>query len=519
VRSRSSSGVTNSSVKRRRERRFPVGSGILLLLAVILSASAMWWFESGGYTLYYGDAEAHLNIARRVWDNREPAYRELGTVWLPLPHVLMMPFTVSDRLWRNGLAGAIPSAICFVLACWLFFRSLRTSLESNSAAFAGATVLAWNPNLLYLQSIPMTEAPFLASLAGLLLASLKGYPVQAGLCTLAATLTRYEGWFLIPAVFLYFLLVRKTWQRAIVYGAIASVGPVYWLAHNWWFFGSATYFYDGPWSAKAIYARQLAEGMTRYPADGNWLQAWRYFLEAARLTSGETLLLIGIVGALFACYRIPAARWPVTLLAMPPLFYIWSLHASGTPIFIPTLWPHSYYNTRYALVLLPLLAFGVAAAVRALPRERRTAAAIAAIVLCLVPWITVRYGMSDWVCFRESEVNSEARREWTRDAARYMASQYSTGDGVWYDFGDLTGILRTARIPLRETLHDGNELNFYRTQARADLFLREKWVIAFSDSPTIRALARVPAYEKAVEFPVSGSKKAVAIYRRRTLLP
>jgi len=36
--------------------------------------------------LNYGDAVAHLNIARRVFDSRIPRFSELGSVWLPLPH-------------------------------------------------------------------------------------------------------------------------------------------------------------------------------------------------------------------------------------------------------------------------------------------------------------------------------------------------------------------------------------------------------------------------------------------------
>lgn len=517
----STSSANSRNSKHGPSKRLPVGGGVVLLFAAVLSASAVWWFHSGGYTLYYGDAEAHLNIARRIWDNRQPAYRELGTVWLPLPHLLTLLFSLNDFLWRTGLAGAIPSALCFVAACYLFFRSLRTSLESTSAAFAGVTVLAWNPNLIYLQSIPMTEALFLACLAGLLLATLKDQPALAGLCTLAATLTRYEGWFLIPAVFLYLLLWRKNWIDAVLYGAIASAGPVYWLLHNWWLFGSALYFYDGPWSAKAIYARQLAEGMTRYPADGNWIEAFRYFFEAARLSLGETLLAGGLAGVLFAVVRRhsrSSAWWPATLLALPPAFYLWSLHASGTPIFIPTLWPQSYYNTRYSLALLPLLAFGVAALVRAVPRDRRTVATLAAIGICLLPWIVIHAGMDQWVCWKESERNSESRRAWTEAAGRVLATQYRAGDGIWYNFGDLTGILRTAGIPLRETLHEGNELDWYRTEARPDLFLREKWVLTFSGSTVAQAIDRTgQAYEKAAVIPIAGDRsgKSVILYRRR----
>jgi hypothetical protein len=62
---------------------------VILLLAALSSASAFWFFRHG-YSLYYGDAEAHLNIARRIVDSRMPGYFQIGTVWLPLPHVLML---------------------------------------------------------------------------------------------------------------------------------------------------------------------------------------------------------------------------------------------------------------------------------------------------------------------------------------------------------------------------------------------------------------------------------------------
>ena len=69
-------------------------------------------FYSNGWLLYYGDAEAHLNIARRMVDSRTPGYDQVGTVWLPLPHWLMLPFVRVDWMWLTGVAGAIPSQQC-----------------------------------------------------------------------------------------------------------------------------------------------------------------------------------------------------------------------------------------------------------------------------------------------------------------------------------------------------------------------------------------------------------------------
>ena len=68
-------------------------------------------FYIQGAILLYGDAVAHIHIARRVFDSITPGPLRLGTVWLPLPHILMMPFLVSDWMWRTGVGGSIVSMI------------------------------------------------------------------------------------------------------------------------------------------------------------------------------------------------------------------------------------------------------------------------------------------------------------------------------------------------------------------------------------------------------------------------
>ena len=47
---------------------------------------------SHGYILYYGDAQSHLNISRGIIDSRTPGYDQLGTVWLPVLHLICLPF-------------------------------------------------------------------------------------------------------------------------------------------------------------------------------------------------------------------------------------------------------------------------------------------------------------------------------------------------------------------------------------------------------------------------------------------
>src|SRR5579883_467330 len=175
----------------------------VILALTALSILASWYCFQHGYTLYYGDAEAHLNIARRVLDSRTPGPEQLGTVWLPLPHILMIPFAMRDPWWKNGLAGAIPSMLCFVAAGAFLFAAARREF-SSTASLAAAAIFALNPNILYLQSTPMTEPLFAASLLAMLWATLwfrdsqDIWPILiAGAASNAASFTRYEGWFLI----------------------------------------------------------------------------------------------------------------------------------------------------------------------------------------------------------------------------------------------------------------------------------------------------------------------------------
>src|SRR3954452_7622435 len=116
--------------------------------------------------LMYGDAVAHINIARRVFDSRTPGLEQLGTVWLALPHLLTIPFIVNDWMWRKGVGGSIPSMIAYVAGVAGIFRLVRDNLREYQhgrvAAWIAAIVYGANPNLLYMQATAMTESLSLA---------------------------------------------------------------------------------------------------------------------------------------------------------------------------------------------------------------------------------------------------------------------------------------------------------------------------------------------------------------------
>src|SRR5580698_5547972 len=112
----------------------------------LLSAAAVLFVHYQGWTLYYGDADAHLMIARRILDSQTPGFEQIGSGWLPLLHLLIVPFVRVDAWWRNGLAGAIPPAICFVIGGSFFFAAARRIFDSTVAAIAAVALFALNPN-------------------------------------------------------------------------------------------------------------------------------------------------------------------------------------------------------------------------------------------------------------------------------------------------------------------------------------------------------------------------------------
>ncbi|MBV9761626.1 MAG: hypothetical protein JO340_13780 [Acidobacteriaceae bacterium] len=509
---RNSADSPRSDSQRRALEAFAVAAALCALAAL----AAAWLFRQG-YILYYGDAQSHLNISRGIVDSRTPGYDQLGNVWLPVLHAICIPFVRNDWMWRTGVAGTIPVAMCFVVAGTFFYLAAREAYGSSLAAAAALSCLALNPNVLYLASIPMTEVVFLAGLAAMLFALLR-YRATGRLrfvaLALAASwwmsLTRYDGWFLIPfaALWLAANAGKRGWVLFMLFGAMASLAPLYWFAHNWWETGNALDFYNGPYSAKAIQASHP------YPGDRDWKLAIVYYLGAGTLCSGASLMILGVAGAWAAVKKRAAA--PVFFLLLTPVFYVWSMHSSAsTPIFIPQLWPYSYYNSRYGLAMVVFSAFA-AGAITLVARSRRRLLALAIPILSIAPWF-IRPSKERWICWKESQVNSIARRAWTEDAADFMSRHYRRGQGILTasGSGDLAGILCRDEIPLREAIYIGNHPLYMANEARPDLIHGALWAVAQAGDPIDRALEtkKGSAYRTTKVIQAPGAP-ALRIYER-----
>ena len=77
-------------------------------IVVVWGVSAALVYHDQGLTLSHYDAKGHLVVARRVFDSLTPAWRQIGAVWLPLPHLLnLLPVQIDCALSHRRVGRGI----------------------------------------------------------------------------------------------------------------------------------------------------------------------------------------------------------------------------------------------------------------------------------------------------------------------------------------------------------------------------------------------------------------------------
>ena len=541
----------------------------LVWLAIFVSVFSFLVYNRNNEVLLYGDAVAHINIARRVFDSRTPGLLQLGTVWLPLPHLLILPFVVSNKMWQSGLGGSIPSMAGFVLGVLGIFRLVRSALTSEgemnpiandgvarTLAWAAAIIYCANPNLIYMQSTAMGESLYLALFIWAVLyfaefarddAKSSRSLTRCGVCLAAACLTRYDGWFLAASMVigvvavgsLFFghgnqsRAVARTSRLALMkFILLAAIGPALWLAYNAAVYRNPLQFANGPYSARAI-ARQTA---TVNPANGNLWAAAAYFLKSAELNVsdsnwiGRLWLALALVGSLGAAFtgRGRGALW----LWTPLPFYAFSLAYGSVPIFLPTWWPFSYYNVRYGLQLLPALAvfvpLGIFFVVQSAAHIGRIKSSVmrwssALLLLSVVLLATASYAgvwRAEPISYREAVINSRGRVELDKQVAGWLKSLPPNSTLLMY-LGQHVGALQQAGIPLRRVINEGNHRPWKQPdpdglweRALADPTKYADYIIGFEGDPVWQS-AKDRHLMEFVEIHTTGQPTAV-LFQGRT---
>ncbi len=471
-------------------------------LAAWASLGSLFYYSHRGELLMHGDAVAHINIARRVFDSLYPGPLQLGTVWLPLPHVVMIPFIWPDKMWQSGIGGAIPSMIAYVLGVVGIFRLVEVLLAAGKrgqerrkdqnpdaepngtgaqiGGYIAAFVYAANPNLLYTQTTALTETLELAFFIWAIVyfgdfvreageheltSEARRALRNCGLCVACAELTRYDGWFLAGMLgVIVAAMAVSHWRHRILRGSVikflfgVAAAPALWLTYNAAIYGNALAFATGPYSAKAIEARVGAPN----PGAHHLLTAAAYFLKSAQIN-----LAVGnwgrfwLAAALFATAIVMWKRPRKTALAMlallwcPVLFYAYSIAYGSVPLHVPMWWPFAIFNQRFGLELLPVFAVSAGVLVSQL-LSGRFAAREWKIVAAAVALVLISYGFV-WrakpACWQEAEHNWDIRRG--LDTAVLLDIKELPRPAIFLmDIDEHVGIMERLGIPLRTVINN-----------------------------------------------------------------
>lgn len=492
----------------------------------LLSVIAIAWSWRHGALLNYGDAVAHLHIARRVFDCRQPRFSQLGSVWLPLPHILLLPLVQKYSWWASGAAGILPSALAYLAGCIGIYRLARHWMAVIPAGLC-LFFFAANPNLLYLQTTAMTEPLFLCEMVwtALLLVnwrmSLDGstrksdlLPGPIAVVLIAAVFTRYDGWIMafLAWTAIGLTLARRDLLRSRAFW-IASVfvvaAPIAWFVYNSAAFGDWLFFLRGPYSAAAIEARTATPAFPPHPGWHNLWVSLIFYMKAAELDMaasawGTALLLLAGAGVLLSGIgnHHRAIAWTLLLL-LPVPFYAYSVAYGSVPIFLPVWWPHSWYNLRYGLELLPAFALAVGfvaqfllAAVREFKLYARPAGWMNTAGLVLLVFLVLNvFEMVEErpLVYVEGLKNIEAHRHYQVQIPPVLRKLLAERPGatILMDTSVEPELVALTGIPLRQTINE-SDLEIYR-DALAAPAASAQVVLAFDGDEIDRAVHAHPA--------------------------
>jgi cellulose synthase/poly-beta-1,6-N-acetylglucosamine synthase-like glycosyltransferase len=348
-----------------------------VMIACILSIATTWYYFQQHEILLYQDSLSHMRISRGVFDSLTPGLAQLGSVWLPLPHILMWPFIWSDALWHSGLAGSFVSMPCYVIAATCLFLAARRLTQSSSASFIGTLIFILNPNVQYLQSIPLSETVCMATFAlaayFFLCWTQEGELRQlviAAICTFLSTLARYDGWALFAGMFcciaLIGLMKRQRFLRIqanlVVFSFMGGLGIALWFLWNKLIFGDPLYFQKSLYSSQAQQSLQLLSG--KLFSYHNLWQAIRFYTIDSGQTVGWVLLGLAAIGVIWFVLKCKFTPTTVAglLFLIPFPFYILALYGGQAIIWLPGANPPGaqvyMYNVRYgAQMALPVALF------------------------------------------------------------------------------------------------------------------------------------------------------------------
>lgn len=479
--------------------------GVTVVGLALLSVGAFVLYYRNGLGLAYNDARSHLDIGRRVVEGLKPGFAQLGSVWLPLTHILMIPTIWNDFMWHSGLSGALQSMIAYVatgILIYLFLRELDVGLLGR---VAGVALFALNSNILYLQSTAMTELLLLATMTAGAYQLLLWYKtdniaflIKSAFWIMLSTLVRYDGWFLF--LFVAMIVFVYVWSRrgysvaegtVLLYLTLAGFGIGLWFLWNILIFKDPLYFIFGPYSAHTQQDQLQAAGVLI--TKGNWFLSLKFYVYALAYNSGALSMVLGLIGACVLWLdrrKTIGVRVATTALIAPFLFNVLALYLGHSVLFIQGLSGDTWFNVRYGVMMMPSIAIFIGYLV-----DRFKSGRIVLIGL-LVGVLFFSFTSADTVTIDDARVGSSQKN--VSEVSNWLAANAKNTPGfVLISAASHDAIIFSSGLPMKKFIHEGTGSYWVSATESPDRWAR--WIImrTYSDDDlTWRLVSKSAGFER-----------------------
>jgi len=369
-----------------------LAQAIIIAAATTSTISTWYYYTHGQLNLAIGDALSRLDISRKLIDNIQPGFAQLGNIWLPLPQLLMLPFIWSSWLWHTGIAGALMSGTAFTVAVYFLFRIGRDIFDSRLSGVVMPAIALLSHNLVYIQTTAMSETLFISLIITSMYYLLRWAKtnrdndlIPAAIFVSLSTLTRFEAYFFAAGALLLVGILslmrtksfKKLEGRTIMFATLALTGIGVWMLYLGIIFGDPLYWmhiYQHTTSIVStdVQAKKELVAQTSHVAQYHNLgaSAWSY-AEATGFMNGLLLTGLAVISMLVVLLMLFRRKYrnsylPMLLLPLSIfIFMIYTLFNNGIPLELPALsWTNLWntnlsamheYNIRYGLIMFPAI--------------------------------------------------------------------------------------------------------------------------------------------------------------------
>lgn len=493
----------------------------IFLILCMVSGYAFYYYLQNGIGLSYNDARSHLDIGRRVVEGLKPGLAQLGSVWLPLNHILMIPLVWNDWAWHTGFAGAVWNMISFVctgLVVYAFLKKLHVGLLGR---IVGISLFAANLNVLYLQSTAMTEIILLFTMTMgcyyLLVWHMEDSMldlIKSAFWIMLATLVRYDGWFLLGLSGL--LVIRQVWARhirisgwkigwgrvegvTILFASLAALGVLGWFLWNQLIFGDALFFVLGPFSA---HAQQLVmEAAGALPTKHNIYLSIKVYLYSLLYNAYTYPAILAAIGAILLWRDTTLSRytkWGTTALFAPLFFNILALFLGFSVIYVQGISGDTWFNIRYGVMLAPTIAIFIGYLIDRAKAFQWVLIGTLAFVLVFA------FINGDSVAIDDARVGSSQKN--VSEVSGYLSKNAKNQEGfILISAASHDAIIFSSGLPMKRFIHEGTGLYWINALAIPDRWAH--WIVmrTYDDNDlTWKGVSKTPGfqyYDKVASYP------------------